>query len=281
MKRVNELVSVLLVLCLLACLPSAQAQAVPAQFTQGRSWVCPACGAVNTGSACYNCSVVLSASYDAQGGTLPLYMSFSLKKNLILAKYDVDVYLDEQLVGTVPQGGSFRQVFLCSPGVHTVKLCKPGNNTTRGVVQINLLRSAAFCCDLETHIFSVEIDNKRIGPSASQLSEYGEEDYRTSCLSANYEQLARYPDQNKGIHVKLSGRVAAIYNANSSLVNMLIRDAQGNFWMASVFMQTGSRRFLVNDTLTLYAEYRGLTDYQHPVYGDGSAPSLLVYYTDY
>ena len=281
MKKLNVLVSVLLALCLFACLSSAQAQAVQAQFSQERPWVCPACGAVNTGNACYNCSVVLSAAYDAPDGTLPLYLSISLKKNLILAKYDVDVYLDGQPVGTVPQGGSFRQVFLAAPGIHTLQLCKPGKDTVRSVVQIDLARSAAFCCDIETHVFSIDVNNKRIGPSASQLSAYDEADYKAACVSASFEQLARYPDQNKGIHVKLSGWVAAVYNANSSIVHLLIRDAQGNLWMTAVYMTTGARRFLVNDFLTVYGEYRGLKDYQHSVYGDGSAPDIQVNYAEY
>lgn len=253
----------------------------PALAEGADTWVCPKCETVNSGAYCMECDAPRPSSAVYLDGKKILYLTVSLKKNRIFSRYDVDIFVDDRYVGDVAQGGTFSQTFSVSAGVHVIRFAKAGDPSRFGIAQVEVKDIAALKCEIESKMLEVRVLDKQVGTGPDRMASFSAADYMASCIPADYERFARYPDQNRGYFVKLEGRVAAIGSAVLNTDVYIIKDSRGNLWYCRMYPRYGQRRFLVNDWLTVYGEADGKQSYTVKDSGEILAPVINIEYAEF
>ena len=89
--------------------------------------------------------IVLSAVLGSKGGAeteapedVQFFLEITSKENLIFSRYDVEVVLDDEVLGVLEHGGYFSQRIILSSGNHTVSLTKTDDSSVDGELSINV-----------------------------------------------------------------------------------------------------------------------------------------------
>ena len=146
----------------------------------------------------------------AQGISLTLAVNY--EENVLMAKYDVDVFVDEELAGTIYQGQSFElAVDGLEEGEHRVMFCKSGAHSINGYVDLQINADSVLKCGLKAHERYIEIQN----PQMLRAEDYAfSPDESVLAYTINYESnivMAKYD-----IEVYVDGElVATVSNGKS------------------------------------------------------------------
>ena len=139
----RKLLSLLLVLL---CLPMLGA-------ADGDAWICTNCEKEITGNFCSECGVKRPAT-----GEFVLTLDVEMEKNAIFSTYDVNIYLDGALVGSIPHGESYRGVLPVNAGEHEILFCKDGDRKISGTVLVGVSKNTEVVCEISAHNDEVAID---------------------------------------------------------------------------------------------------------------------------
>lgn len=90
-------------------------------------------------------TIVLSVVLGSSGGgkteeaeDVQFFLEITGKENLIFSRYDVEVALDDEVLGVLEHGGYFSQRVTLSSGNHTVSLTKTDDSSVDGELSINV-----------------------------------------------------------------------------------------------------------------------------------------------
>ena len=78
-----------------------------------------------------------------------LYLDIESEENFFKNKYDIDIYFDDTLVGTVQNGKYFTKLMKASVGSHTVTAVSKKNNEIKATQKISFDKDSTFKCKLE------------------------------------------------------------------------------------------------------------------------------------
>lgn len=90
-------------------------------------------------------------------GSLALSVHVEFKKNVMFSQYDVDVYLDDTFIASLPHGRNFDGILLVSEGKHMLTFYKAGDRKVRGTISFEVKGDAALLCEIETQSKKVDI----------------------------------------------------------------------------------------------------------------------------
>lgn len=79
--------------------------------------------------------------------------------NLMMAKYDIDLYVDDQKIGTVPNGSVFENTVSFKAGDHVFTVRKNTDSSVKASYSFSLKEDATLECDLKAHTSSIDIEN--------------------------------------------------------------------------------------------------------------------------
>ncbi len=89
-----------------------------------------------------------------------LYIDVDFVENLIFSTYDVDFYIDDEKIATLPHGEDYTQLIeSIEEGYHTVKFCSVDSSNVCGEDIIEIKNDTTFRCTLFAHSDEVDIDN--------------------------------------------------------------------------------------------------------------------------
>ena len=260
-----------LVLCLALLTGACLAQ------SQEDSWVCPACGANATANFCANCG-------RARNTGVTLYLSVDLDKNMFFSKYAVDVYLDGELLTTLEQGGSLRQVIPDQDGtIHVLCVSNAEKPSQKDEVQFLVRNTTAVSIKVHAGALIPAIYEKQIGFDPAMVRPFTAQDEKDGCLPAVYEECAVEKDE-LGPMIRLQGKVTAMGKASLGFWDMLMEDEEGHIW----YIRNATERFgkhtgksiEVGDEVTVYGSCFYLMDYKDDEMGEGIAPNLFFHYSE-
>lgn len=87
-----------------------------------------------------------------------VYLDFSIDSNLFFSIYDVDVYMDDEKLGTFRQGDYFTYTIdSLVEGIHTIHFKKSDNSTVDGEIKLELTNDKKVTAEIKNHSSEIEI----------------------------------------------------------------------------------------------------------------------------
>ena len=91
---------------------------------------------------------------------LRIYIEF--RKNAFLSRYDVEVYMDDVLIATLPHGKDYDGTLMVSAGTHTLTFRKAGSRSVSGFCSIRVEGDSLFSCKIEARQDEVAVTNRNL-----------------------------------------------------------------------------------------------------------------------
>ena len=88
-----------------------------------------------------------------------LYFDLSFDENLFLATYDIDVYLDDQKIDTIPHGKSFTYLTKLKEGDHAAVFYKATDNSVYSEKKINISTDSTLSGRLHSNSKDIELND--------------------------------------------------------------------------------------------------------------------------
>lgn len=103
------------------------------------------------------------------------------------------------------------------------------------------------------------------------------DEYASQCVSVDYSDVERNPDNYKGEKVKISGKVIQVSEGLLGGVTLRV-SCNGNVWYVTYSRDEGESRILENDTITCYGECDGVQSYLTVLGAQVTIPSMKMKY---
>ena len=103
--------------------------------------------------------------------------------------------------------------------------------------------------------------------------------YKASCRSYDYTDVARNPNKYEGTKVKVSGKVIQVMEDSSLGVvytALRVQESRDKVWYVTMFRLPNESRVLENDRVTLYGEFNGLKTYTTVMGASITIPSMFA-----
>ena len=97
-------------------------------------------------------------------------MNFSLNSNLILARYSVNVYLDDEELGVIPQGGMLLKIRNVAEGVHTIKITADKKGVPDMSFDIYVGCETTITAGLQTHRKYVGVESLTVNIADKEIA---------------------------------------------------------------------------------------------------------------
>lgn len=240
---------------------------------------CPNCSIEVNSNFCPNCGLDSSGFVPAlSDNEAILTLNISYEKNKLLAKYDISVQLDGSYIGTISQDETLSETLTVKKGVHEISLLKDGS--AMRTIMINAQESEQFSCTLKAHMLSLEmIDVVNTNPATDEdlKAYYIIRDY-SNCPEIDYEHICRYPENYSNKPLYLKGRVIATSENFAGAMKVIVKDSHNDLWIIEYSRQTSQPRLLINDVISIYGHFKGITTYTSSVDTYPNLPTLALEY---
>lgn len=105
------------------------------------------------------------------------------------------------------------------------------------------------------------------------------EAYISDCITVDYTDVARNPDNHKGEKIKITGKVIQVSEGWLNSVTLRI-DCNGDIWYVTYTRDDDEARILEDDQITAYGECNGIETYTSVLGSQITIPSMkMKYYT--
>lgn len=98
-----------------------------------------------------------------------------------------------------------------------------------------------------------------------------EREFRDSARTISYDNLIRYPSRYEGEIIRITVRITQIFDRGGIFGALFERGfagtQDGNEWVVAYDLPEDARRILVDDTVTFYGIYNGVTERQRAIGG--------------
>jgi len=196
-------------------------------------------------------------------GNVAFHVRIDFDTNRFFSRYDVNILLDGERVGTIYHGRSYEGMLGVSEGYHTLVFANADNPSIQGSTLLKIERDSDYSCAIHAHWNHVAVRDENLDDVPVDHEAIELEHFIGACETLDYETANRYPEQTTGKKVRITGKVTR--TVDLPLVDLsLIAVADGNnIWFViyrrSTQPQTG--RILPGDVITVYGECKGLSNF--------------------
>ena len=88
-----------------------------------------------------------------------LYLNLTAEYNFLFSTYDMDIYVDDELIGAVQNGKTITKLMQLLEGQYTVMACKSGDNSLKATKQLTITSDITFKSDIAHSGSSIEFKN--------------------------------------------------------------------------------------------------------------------------
>lgn len=129
------------------------------------SWTCQNCGAVVTGKFCSECGAkrgeqAMTRSMET-GDKIRLDLDIFFEKNAYFSTYDVKLFIDDELIATMPHGIDYTGTVYVAAGKHIIKFEEDGSYPSKGSTLINITEPMLYKCQIHATSSDIEISRER------------------------------------------------------------------------------------------------------------------------
>jgi len=101
-------------------------------------------------------------SASPESDTVKLYFDIDFVPNLVFSTYDIEVYVDDDKIGTIPHGEHFTYLMDIQKGKHTVKFYKDSDNDVSSSKNVDISNDCTFKCSLHSYASDISIDDYKL-----------------------------------------------------------------------------------------------------------------------
>ena len=132
---------------------------------------------------------------------------------------------------------------------------------------------------------TVTITYEGVSTEASvQCTTLSEATYKAQCESISYDELARNDQSYLGRKIKFRGKVIQVMGTDSATMRIEVTEDSYGLWddvvMVGYDYKEGQSKFLEDDIVTFYGEYKGLYSYTSVMGATITVPSCNALYID-
>ena len=195
-----------------------------------------------------------------QNRDISLSLQIDMKKNKLLSRYNVDLYLDGEKLGTIEQGGQFVHSYMVASGLHTLSFVKETDASVKGVTQFMLSYDSSYSCVVQSKWNEVRITEEQLNHNEYSIDNLSEEAYKSLCSNIPWSDAARYPNTYKGMLATVNGTVKSIsaFAYNDRFLYLTLEDSHKDEWYVSLILPADTFRILEGDKITVFGHYAGL-----------------------
>lgn len=222
--------------------------------------ICPSCGAEAVGNYCSECGHACGASLpELEAHEAFLSIKVIYEKNIVFAKYDVEIRVDGKSIGTVKQTETLEKIIAVKQGVHEITL--QGGETIEKSILIDVVQEGSlFSCTIKAHTNSLELTGVT---NSSPASAEAAMDYRInkeygSCSNVDYKLICRYPERYANEPIHINGVVVSSSEGFFDTMKAVVQDKKNNLWLIQYKRHDDDPRLLVNDSVDIYGHYNGI-----------------------
>lgn len=138
------------------------ALAMPLVGNANDEWTCPKCSTVNTGNFCNNCGEkkpAVDKQSSGSSGEFKLFLKIEFEENFFFSTYDVDVYLNDKMIGEMSHGKSFEKNLTVPVGNYTIRFYEQGDKSVKGEAQFAVASDTKFSCEIHAKNDKIKIDD--------------------------------------------------------------------------------------------------------------------------
>lgn len=88
--------------------------------------------------------------------TCQLYLQVDFDENIIMARYDVEMYINGKKVAVIEHGGHLEQVFKVPQGLCEIRFRKVGSTLVQGAIYVGVDKSAAASFEIHANVADIE-----------------------------------------------------------------------------------------------------------------------------
>lgn len=241
--------------------------------------ICLNCGAAVASNFCPDCGHSNTASLPAPASDETyLSLKISYEKNAFLAKYDVDIYLDNVSLGTIKQSEILQKLIVVKKGIHELTLHK-GSSQVASIL-ISAADNAQLSCTLKAHLFRLEVkDLVNSHPVSETVKDnYELAKFASECQAIDRERFCRYPEKYANQKVHLQGHVVAAAENFAGAMKVVLKDGKNELWIVEYHRSKDEPRLLVNDHVDVFGQCKGITDYTSATESIPNLPTITLSY---
>lgn len=208
-----------------------------------------------------------------------LVLNITYESNLVLARHNVEVYVDGELLTTLAQGDHMQRTLNLAPGRHEI-LFTGGGKTALDLVDVSVY--TYYTCVLKAHIRSIEICDLTTNGFVNEMERKKHTIEKNSHLwvEADYERYARFPDEFKGKQLLVKGKIVAVCENAWGMMKLVVQDKNNQLWIVEYIRGKEAPRILTNDSVEVYGYGRGITTYKSSVETYPLLPTVRLDYAE-
>ena len=191
------------------------------------------------------------------------YFTINYDKNNQLISY-MCTRIENKILGNLK---SYRDLIECENDKLELTYVQDANNIEKAITQIK------------------EKEQKQKEAEEKAKKEQEERDFKESCNTFTYEQMARNPEKFKGTNVKLTGEVVQVMTDSYSTnlrVNITKKGNYSTYYTDTVYVvyypQSGEDKILEKDIITIYGTSQGDCSYNTVMGATVTLPNISAKY---
>lgn len=99
-------------------------------------------------------------SFDVWQQKYDLNLQVYFEENVFLDIYEVEIYVDDEKIGTIAQGNTVEKTIQLTEGKHDLIFYKSGSHDITGSTEIDMTEAKAFSCSIKSHSEDIDINNQ-------------------------------------------------------------------------------------------------------------------------
>ena len=100
-------------------------------------------------------------SSDIEKEECQLYIEISFEENAFFSRYNVELYLDDSFIATIPHGNYYTSMQTVQKGEHRLTF-KEENGSNRSTADFNIKGDSTFSCKIKATSSNIKISNKQV-----------------------------------------------------------------------------------------------------------------------
>ena len=136
-----------------------------------------------------------------------LILTVDYESNLFLNKYDVDIYANDQKIGSVSQGDKFNKTVTLKAGQYSLVFCKKGDKKVYGKASVDMSEGQIYSCSIVAHRKEIEISKVKTETIAERDKRIAEAEAKKKAEEERKEAQKKAEEEAEKQKAELENRI--------------------------------------------------------------------------